>query len=144
MSLFWLNYRHPDGHFAGAVVLEATALVIARMQAAVFGLDDGLYFVSGHEIDDASAQRTRESMIGRLLGKGDLRKLHRMLIQKRPPAPSVKVRPARKPDGNERIVTCRRNLRGVGQPRDRGGDDPDTPQTARTGPHRRAGYIRLG
>jgi hypothetical protein len=97
VPLFWLNYRYPDGRFAGAVVLEATALIIARMQAAVFRLDDGLYFASGHEIDAVSAQRIPESMIGRLLDKGDLRKLHRMLIQKRPPAPSVKVRPVREP-----------------------------------------------
>jgi len=73
------------------------ALIIARMQAAVFGLDDGLYFASGHEIDAGSAQRIPESMIGRLLDEGDLRKLHRMLMQKRPSAPSVKVRPVREP-----------------------------------------------
>src|SRR5258708_35270910 len=34
---FWLNYRYPEGQFAGAVVIEATALIIARMQAAVSG-----------------------------------------------------------------------------------------------------------
>jgi hypothetical protein len=29
-------------------------------------------------------------MIGRFLDEGDLRKLHRMLIKKKPPAPSVR------------------------------------------------------
>jgi hypothetical protein len=35
-------------------------------------------------------------MIGRLLDDGDLRKLHRMLITKKPPAPSVRRRTAAK------------------------------------------------
>ncbi len=75
---------------------EATALIIARMQAAVFGLDDGLDFAGGHEIDDASAQQIPESMIDRLLDYPDLRRLHRLLLSRKPPAPSVKARPRRK------------------------------------------------
>jgi hypothetical protein len=34
-------------------------------------------------------------MIGRFLDAGDLQKLHRMLIKKKPPAPSLKVRKGR-------------------------------------------------
>ena len=34
VSLFWLNYRHPDGGFAGVAVVEAPALIQARMKAA--------------------------------------------------------------------------------------------------------------
>jgi hypothetical protein len=30
VSLFWLNYRHPNGRFAGAAVIEASALISAR------------------------------------------------------------------------------------------------------------------
>lgn len=96
MSLFWLKYRHRDGRFAGAVVTEATALMIARMQAAVFGLDDGLDFAGGDKIDDASACRIPESMIDRLLVHRDLSRLHWLLLTKMPPAPSVKVRPSRR------------------------------------------------
>jgi hypothetical protein len=67
MPLFWMKYRHPDGRFAGAVVAESTSLVIARMQATVFGVDDGLYFMSGCEFSAASAERIPASMIDRLL-----------------------------------------------------------------------------
>src|SRR5215475_3792667 len=91
-----MKYRHRDGRFAGAVVTEATALIIARMQAAVFGLDDGLDFADGDKIDDASAYRIPESMIDRLLDQCDISRLHRLLLTKIPPAPSVKVRPRRK------------------------------------------------
>ncbi len=90
MSLFWLKYRHRDGRFAGAAVIEATALIIARMQAAVFGLDEGFDFAGGHEIDDASARQIPESMIDRLLDHRDLLRLHRLFFTKKPPAPSVK------------------------------------------------------
>jgi hypothetical protein len=96
VSFFWLNYHYRDGQFAGAVVIEATALIIARMQAAVFGLDFGVDFAGGHEIDHASAQQIPESMIGRWLDHADLRRL-RLLLTKKPQAPSVKVRPGGKP-----------------------------------------------
>jgi hypothetical protein len=91
-----MKYRNRDGRFAGAVVTEATALMIARMQAAVFGLDDGLDFAGGDKIDDASAYRIPESMIDRLLDHRDLSRLHCLLLTKMPPAPSVKVRCRRK------------------------------------------------
>ena len=38
VPLFWLNYRHP-GRFAVVVVVESAALIQARMQAAVYDLD---------------------------------------------------------------------------------------------------------
>jgi hypothetical protein len=97
VPLFWLNYRHSKGRFAGAAVIEASALVSARMAAAVYGLNDGLNFVSGHEIEPMSARQIPESMIGRLLDDRDLRRLQQALMPKKPPAPSVKVRPGRKP-----------------------------------------------
>jgi hypothetical protein len=37
-----------------------------------------------------SAGEIPASMIGRLLDDGDLKKLHRMLIKKKPPAPPVR------------------------------------------------------
>jgi len=96
VSFFWLNYRYPDGQFAGAVVIEATALLSARMLAAVFGLDEGLDFAGGIKIDSASADRIPDIMIDRLLNHRDLRRLHRLCLTKQPPAPSVKARPKRK------------------------------------------------
>ena len=79
------------------MVTEASALIIARLQATVFGLDDGLDFAGGHRIDDPSAQQIPESMINRLLDNRDLRRLHQLFLTRRAPAPSVKVRPGRKP-----------------------------------------------
>jgi hypothetical protein len=98
VSLFWLSYRYRDGHAAGAVVIKATALIIARVQATVFGLDDGLDFAGAHEIDAESARQIPESMIDRLLDHRDLRRLHQLFLAKKPPAPSVKVRRRRKPE----------------------------------------------
>ncbi len=98
MPLFWLNYRHPRGRFAGAVVVESSALVSARMAAVVFRLNDRLEVASGYQLDEESAEQIPADMIGRLLDDGELRKISRMLLgPKKPPAPSVKVRPKRKP-----------------------------------------------
>ena len=96
MSFFWLNYRYPDGQFAGAVVIEASALIIARMQAAVFGLDEGLSFAGGRAIDDARVDQIPESMVDRLLDHRDLRRLHRLFLTKKLPPQSAKVGRRRK------------------------------------------------
>ena len=36
-KLFWLTYRHSDGHAAGAVVIESVGLLQARLKAALAG-----------------------------------------------------------------------------------------------------------
>jgi hypothetical protein len=72
-------------------VIEATALVIARMQATVFGLDDGLDFAGGDKVAAASAYGLPKSMTDRLLDDRDLSRLHRWLLAKPTPAPSVTV-----------------------------------------------------
>jgi hypothetical protein len=77
-------------------VTEATALIIARMQTAVFGLDEGLDFAGGDKIDDASAHRIPDRMIDRLLDHRDLGRLRWLLLTKRPSAPSGKIEPRRK------------------------------------------------
>jgi hypothetical protein len=89
-NLFWLTYRHPDGSAAGVVVIESRGLLHARLVASLSGADRGLEFVSGHPLDPESAGQIPTNMIGRLLDDGDLRKLHRMLIGKKPPEPSVR------------------------------------------------------
>jgi len=96
VSFFWLKYRHPNGQFAGAAVIEATALIAARLEAAVFGLDDGLVFIGGYKIDDACAHQIPESMIYRFLDSRDIRTLHQLYFAKKLPAPSVKGRQRRK------------------------------------------------
>ena len=101
MAFFWLKYRYPDGQFAGAVVIEATSLTIARLEATVFRLDDGLVFAGGQKIDDGGAHHIPESMIDRLLDLRDVRRLQRLFLTEKPlltekPSDPVKNRPRRK------------------------------------------------
>jgi hypothetical protein len=95
-NLFWLAYRHSDGRSAGVVVIESGDLLHARLKASLAGVDRELEFASGHQLDPVSAEQVPANMIGRFLDDGDLRKLHRMLIKKKPPAPSVRRRTAAK------------------------------------------------
>jgi hypothetical protein len=88
-KLFWLIYRHSDGSAAGVVVVESPGLLHARLKASLAGADRELEFGSGHQLDPLSAELIPANMIGRFLDDGDLRKLHRMLLKKKPPAPSV-------------------------------------------------------
>jgi hypothetical protein len=76
------------------VVESRSGLLHARLMASLAGADQGLEFVSGHQLDPESAGEIPANMIGRFLDEGDLRKLHRMLIKKKPPAPSVRRRTA--------------------------------------------------
>jgi hypothetical protein len=96
VSLFWLTYRHADGRAAGVVVFDASDLIHARLKAALAGADEGLEFVSGHQLHHTSARQVPSEMRGRLLDDGDLRRLQRMLLKKKPPAPSVRRRTAAK------------------------------------------------
>src|SRR5262245_52604569 len=90
VPLFWLNYRHPRGRFAGAAVVESSTLVSAHMAAAVYGLNDRLEFASGHKLDEESALKVPTAMLGRLLDDGEMRMLSRMLRSpKKPYAPSL-------------------------------------------------------
>jgi hypothetical protein len=54
------------------------------------GADRELEFVSGHKLEPISDSQIPANMIGRFLDEAELRKLHWMLIKKKPPAPSVR------------------------------------------------------
>jgi hypothetical protein len=54
------------------------------------GADRGLEFICGHQLDPVSAEQIPANMLGRLLDDGDLWKLHRALLKKKPPAPSAR------------------------------------------------------
>jgi hypothetical protein len=84
-NLFWLTYRP-----AGVVVVESRSLLNARLMASLAGADQGLEFASGSQPDPESAGQIPANMIGRFLDEGNLRKMHQMLIKKKPPAPSVR------------------------------------------------------
>jgi len=96
VPLFWLTYRHPNGRAAGVVVIESGDLLHARFKAALAGADRKLDFASCHQLDPASVDQIPAKMMGRRLDDGDLRKLRRMLVKKKPPAPSVRRRAAAK------------------------------------------------
>jgi hypothetical protein len=74
------------GSAAGVVVIQSADLLHARLKVALAGANHNLEFVSGHKLDQESAGQIPENMIGQLLDDGDLRKLHQMLIEKKPPA----------------------------------------------------------
>jgi hypothetical protein len=74
------------------VVIESADLLHARLKASLAGADRELEFASGHQLDPISAELIPVNMIGRFLDDGDLRKLQRMLIKKKPPALSVRRR----------------------------------------------------
>jgi hypothetical protein len=95
VPLYWLNYRHPDGRFAGVVVAESYTHIHASMKAAVSGADRGLDFAGVHEIE--SGRQIPVTMIGRLLDNGDVRRLREAIMLRKPPGPSVqRPTPARR------------------------------------------------
>jgi hypothetical protein len=104
VPLFWLTYRfpigrvvrYPNGRVVAGVVLDAPDLLQAKFQAAVYSEDRGLEFADGHQLDPLSAEQIPANMIGRLLNQSDLRKLHQMLVKKKPPAPSVRRQRAKR------------------------------------------------
>jgi hypothetical protein len=65
--LWWLTYRR-DGKLSGVVIVEADAQIDARMQASLKGLEDGVTFVEGHQLDDdARKARVPAKAIGKML-----------------------------------------------------------------------------
>ena len=72
MSLCWLVFDL-DGDIA-VVILPASALVYARLDAAKMGLDEGT-FVEGHQLDDKLSRRVPKNMIGRRLSQDEATKL---------------------------------------------------------------------
>jgi hypothetical protein len=66
LPLFWLTYRHPDGH--GVVVIESTGLLHARLKASLADVDRGLEFTSGHQPNRRSRERLQDHQQGYCLG----------------------------------------------------------------------------
>jgi hypothetical protein len=77
----------PNRRVLLVVVIESrSGLLHARLKAALADADRELQFVCGHQLDPKSAGQIPDPMLGRLLDDGYLRKLHRPLIKKKPPA----------------------------------------------------------
>jgi hypothetical protein len=65
--LWWLTYRRVGEPF-GMVIVEGQALIDARMQASLRGLEVGVAFAEGHSLDDAvSKARVPTDALGRML-----------------------------------------------------------------------------
>jgi hypothetical protein len=90
VPLFWLTYHHPDG--PGVVVIESNCLLHARLKASLARADRELEFASGRQLDPESARQVPADMLGRRLNRGDLQKLHQILLKKKPPAGSLRRR----------------------------------------------------
>jgi hypothetical protein len=97
MPKFWLRYHHPDGRLATVVVLDADSLIAARIRAALIGQSNPGFECDGNELQEAGAPAEQ------------------IIKSKKPPALSVRCRPAAK--------------RSVGS------DDPSAPQAARPRSH---------
>jgi hypothetical protein len=73
--LWWLTYRR-DGKLSGVVIIEAHALIDARMQASLKGLEDGVVFAEGHRLDDAASKAlVPPKQLGRMLSVEEAKRL---------------------------------------------------------------------
>ena len=83
-GMFPARNRIISGMSRAVVIVEAQALVAARMKAALAGLDRELEFDSGLELDETSSRQMPKEMIGWLLDDRDLRRLQRSISPKKP------------------------------------------------------------
>jgi hypothetical protein len=65
---------------------DSDAVSDCEGETSLASADRGLEFVSGQQLDRESASHIPANMIGRFLDDGDLWKLQRMLLKKKPPA----------------------------------------------------------
>jgi hypothetical protein len=77
---------------AGVVVIESAGLLHARLISGLRRLVPIAVLNSSQGTSSTTDAQIPENMMGRLLDDGDLRKLQRMLIEKKPPVPSVRRR----------------------------------------------------
>jgi hypothetical protein len=73
-SLFWLSYGRGD-ELVGVVIIEARALMEARMIAAIDGLDKFAEFAEGYALGDEEAAMISPLSIGRMLPPAEVGRL---------------------------------------------------------------------
>jgi hypothetical protein len=75
LPLWWLTYRR-DGKLSGVVIMEAHALIDARMKASLKGLENGVAFAEGHRLDDAASKAlVLPKQLGRMLSVEEAKRL---------------------------------------------------------------------
>jgi hypothetical protein len=108
VSRFWLTYRDLAGRLTGVVIFDAPSLLLAGLQVGADGLDEGMRFSEGHELDGDSSALVPPDMIGRMLSREETASLIRRIEQgmpKKSTAPSVwrqTVSPVRRSAGSGR------------------------------------------
>jgi hypothetical protein len=81
--LWWLTYRRA-GELSGVVIVEGQALIDARMQASLKGLEVGVAFAEGHSLDDAvSKARVPIDALGRMLTLNEAKQVLKRLEERR-------------------------------------------------------------
>jgi hypothetical protein len=101
-SAWWRRTSRSTNRLAGVVIMDSSTIVHARLRAAVGKIDGGAEFAEGHELDPATAALVPAKAIGRMLDPVEAGELIRAIergMRKRPAAPSVKRRPARRKRG---------------------------------------------
>ena len=93
VSRFWLTYRDLAGRLTGVVILDSPSLLVAGLQVMSEGLDRGMTFREGHELDGDAAPLIAPDLMGRMLSREETAQLIRRLeqvIPKKPAAASVR------------------------------------------------------
>jgi hypothetical protein len=68
-------YQDDCGLPLGVLILEGGDLAVARLTAAITGLDEGAQFRSARRLDEATSARVPAAAIGRMLSWTDATKL---------------------------------------------------------------------
>jgi hypothetical protein len=74
--MWWLTYRkftQPQ-----VVILKASSLIQARMIVSMAGLDNGMTFQEGHELDGVRAKRVPKGYLAKMLGRREAELLLRI------------------------------------------------------------------
>ena len=78
VSRFWLTYKSRN-RLVGAVILDSSSIITARMHAGMDGLDRGADLVEVHELDQATSALVPAKAIDRMLDPEEAEKLIRRL-----------------------------------------------------------------
>jgi hypothetical protein len=73
-------YQDDCGLPLGVLILEGSDLAVARLTAAITGLDEGAKFRSAYRLDDATSARVPATAIGRMLSWTDAQRLGDMML----------------------------------------------------------------